>query len=146
MNRPPPSIELTNKFKKGLARFDLTMEDMNNWKYCGGNRGRHLNYWKMTCNDGEELPEHTNECICSHRIQENCYISDGDEILILGNCCIKKFIPNSSRTCEICSEPHKNRSVNRCGTPTSGCRRGLCDSCNCNCPEQYAKCWICHNR
>ena len=58
MNRPPPSIELTKKFKKGLERYGLT---------------------------------------------------------------------------------------NRCGTPTSGCKRGLCDSCDVIVLPQYAKCWSCNN-
>ena len=146
MNHPPPSIKLTRKFKRGLEEHGLTIDDMANWKYYGGNRGRHFNYWKISRDEGENLPEHTNKCICDHYIQENCYITDDSEILILGNCCIKKFISKSGRTCGICGEPHQNTSVNRCGTPTSGCRKGRCDSCGRDCQDNYAKCYICYYR
>jgi len=85
------------------------------------------------------LPEPTDECVCGHHIAENCYITDGERILILGICCIKKFIPKNTRTCEKCEEPHKNRIVNRC----NNCRIGVCDNCSKNCNESYKKCYNC---
>jgi hypothetical protein len=102
------SIDLTEKFIKGLKMYGLTYDEIinSNWKYCGGNQGRHLRYFKLSCK-GEEIPDSTDECICGHNIIENCYITNGEEILILGNCCIKKFIPKSSRTCETCGVSHK---------------------------------------
>jgi len=110
-----PSIELTERFIKGLQNYNLTYDEIvnGNWKYCGGRTGSHLNYFKISCKD-DDLPEQVNECVCGHAISENCYITDGESILVLGNCCIKKFIPKSSRTCENCEAPHKNRTVNRC--------------------------------
>ena len=109
------SLEFTNKFIKGLENHGLTDDDIKNsgWKYCGGRTGRHLNYFKL-CFPNEELPDKVNECVCGHYIEENCYITNGDGILILGNHCIQKFIEKSSRTCEDCGEPHKNRKDNRC--------------------------------
>ena len=135
-----PSIELTQQFIKGLHNYGLTYEliKKSNWKYCGGNNGRHLRYFRLSC-PHDDLPEHANDCVCGHKIVENCYITDGEQILILGNCCIKKFITKHSRTCEKCGQPHKNRVVNRCNT----CRKGICDSCGKNCDEMYSKCFKC---
>jgi len=135
-----PSTNLTIKFVRGLQNYNLTFEELvnNNWKYCGGNTGRHLKYFRLCCKD-EELPDKISECVCGHLIKENCYITDGYQILILGNCCIKKFIPKSTRTCEKCGDSHKNRIVNRC----YNCRFGICDICNKECGEMYQKCYKC---
>ena len=135
---------LTKKFIKGLMEYNLSIEEIQNgdWKYCGGDKGRHLNYFKLTCPE-DDLPGWTNECVCSHAIVENCYITDGDNILILGNCCIKKFMPEglSGRTCSLCDAPHKNRIVDRC----NDCREGLCDGCGKTINSNYKKCWQCKN-
>ena len=123
------TLDLTNHFIKGLKEYNLTIKEIEKgqWKYCGGDKGRHLNYWKL-CFPNYPTPDKVNECVCGHRIEGNCYITDDfndGEILILGNCCIKKFCPKSSRTCEICEQPHKNRKVHEC-------RKGICDNCNKN--------------
>ncbi len=143
MTTKMPSLELTDRFINGLKDYDLTYDEIKNgnWKYCGGNRDRHLNYFKLCCKN-EDLPDKVNECVCGHKITENCYITDGEQILILGNCCIKKFIPKSSRTCERCDQPHKNRLVNRCNS----CRWGICDICDKSCSGAYTKCYGCYSR
>jgi len=135
-----PSLELTENFIKGLKNYNLTYEEIikNNWKYCGGRTGRHLKYFKLCCKD-DDLPEQKNECVCGHHIEENCYITDGEQILVLGNCCIKKFIPKSSRTCEDCGNPHKNRNVNKCNK----CRTGICEICSIECNYRYKRCYNC---
>ena len=132
---------LTNKFIEGLKNYGLTYDEIiqSNWKYCGGNRGRHLNYFQLCCKN-EDLPDQVNECVCGHFIEENCYITDGKRILVLGNCCVKKFISKSMRTCEKCGKPHKNRVVNRC----NNCRIGVCDECDKECKEIYKKCYNCN--
>lgn len=148
---------LTEKFIKGLKNFNLTREDIinQNFKYCGGykldykenDKKYHYNYFKLFFkeklkNNPYWIPELKSDCICGHSIIENCWIINNNGlILTLGNCCIKKFIPKSSRTCEICDEPHKNRIVNRCNE----CRIGICDKCNKSCNEQYKLCWNCFN-
>ncbi len=131
---------LTEKFISGLKKYNLSLEDIqkSNWKYCGGNKGRHLNYYKMMFKD-KSLPKHEDKCVCGHDIKENCYITDGEQTLVLGNCCIKKFIIKNKRTCEICDKPHKNRKVNRCNE----CRVGICDDCNKPCNEKYKRCYSC---
>jgi len=134
------SLALTKRFIEGLKNYSLSLDDIKNgnWKYCGGNAGSHLNYFKM-CRKNSPLPESVAHCVCGHHIKDNCYITDGKKFLILGNCCIKKFIPKSSRTCEKCEKPHKNRIVNRCNK----CRIGICDKCNKSCFKAYKKCFTC---
>lgn len=135
---------LTERFIKGLKEHNLTPEilKLSGWKYCGGSTpGRHRNYWKLQFGD-RQFPGHTDHCVCGHKIQENCFITDGNLFLPLGNCCIKKFIPKSGRTCEKCGEPHKNHIVNRCNE----CRVGVCDGCGKSCREDYKKCYTCNNK
>jgi hypothetical protein len=135
------SPDLTDKFMNGLKRHGLTYDQIkDNWKYCGGDTGRHLNYFKLCCKD-EPLPEHEKECVCGHAIVENCYITFEDDLLILGNCCIKKFIPKSSRTCRDCGKSHKNSVVDRC----NNCRAGICDDCEKKCDKKYKKCYKCNH-
>ena len=101
MTTKKPSHELTKKFIEGLEKHNLTYDEIINsgWEYCGGDTGRHLNYFIIYFNNFKNVPEKVKYCVCGHRIKENCYITDKERILILGNCCIRKFIPKSSRTC-----------------------------------------------
>lgn len=141
MTNKIPSLELSKQFINGLKNYNLTIEEINKtgWKYCGGNKNSHLNYFKI-CLPDYDLPEQINECVCGHTIKENCYITDGNSILILGNCCIKKFVKKCNRICEICGEVHRNSSVNRC----NDCRYGICDKCNKKCDDKYKKCLKCY--
>jgi hypothetical protein len=140
------SLDLTKQFINGLKKYNLKPEDMINWRYAGGQGGgaknsiRHENYFHMRF-PNYEFPDLTDECVCGHTIKENCYIAnDDEELLIIGNCCIKRFLPNENtgRTCEICKKPHKNRKNNRCNE----CRIGLCNDCGKECGD-YKKCAKC---
>lgn len=133
------STNIGKRFINGLKEYNLTKDEIINWKYCGGNKGRHYKYFKLSC-PNDDLPECTNECVCKHYIEENCYITNGEEILVLGNCCIKRFISKSGRTCELCDEPHQNRIVNRC----NDCRVGVCDKCSKECNPKYKLCFQCY--
>ena len=87
-----PSTELTRKFIQGLEAHGLTYEEVKqNWKYAGGNMGRHLNYYNL-CYSHLQPPALTDRCVCEHLIKENCYATDGKDFLVIGNCCIKKFL------------------------------------------------------
>jgi hypothetical protein len=112
------SLEQTEKFKKGLLCHNLTINDIINsgFKYCGGDTGRHLNYYKLIYGNNQLTPKKEEKCFCGHIIKENCYITDRIQLLTLGNCCIKKFldIDKSGRTCEKCENTHKNRKINIC--------------------------------
>jgi hypothetical protein len=115
------TLSISKRFSNGLNRYGIELDDLRtNWKYCGGERGRHLNYYNICC-IGEEQPDHEELCICGHRIKENCFITDGYYILTLGNCCIKRFLPYSKRSCENCGREHRNRKDNLCLT----CRRSF---------------------
>ena len=134
--------KISTQFRKGLAEYNLTIADIQNWRYCGGSGGgRHYNYWLLKGYTKEEMPEHVSKCVCGHDIQENCYIENKEdgEIMILGNCCIKRFMTKSGRTCEVCDEPHKNRLCNRC----NACRVGVCDKCSKSCNSTYSVCYTC---
>lgn len=134
---------ISEKFIKGLKEYKLTLEMIKPWKYCGGNRDSKLKYYTLVF-PGRPLPISKDICVCGHKIVENCYITDdiknGDRILILGNCCIKRFIPNSKRSCEVCNKPHRNRIVNRIVNRCNDCRIGVCDKCRSKCSPPY-KLW-----
>jgi hypothetical protein len=139
-NKEDISLELTHKFIRGLLNYSVSYEDIKNgnWKYCGGNRGSHLKYYKL-CFKNDDLPIHSDYCICEHFIEENCYITNGNEILILGNCCIKRFIQKSSRTCDNCGIQHRNRKVNKC----NDCRKYICEECGEKCDKIKGICKKC---
>ena len=121
-----------NKLCDALFIKGLNYEDVKcTYKYSGGSNGdkRHENYF-FKCMPTASVPELVEECLCGHAIKENCYITkdfDISTLLILGNCCIKKFIDKSTRTCEICYKPHRNRSHNFCN----------------DCKKEYLKCVGC---
>ena len=109
--------DLWFRFIQGLDEIGVSSEAVSHFKYCGGDTGSHLNYWRL-CFGREELPENTTVCICGHKIVKNCYITGtiGDEemIIIVGSCCIKRFIPKYRRTCEKCEREHRNTKNNLC--------------------------------
>jgi hypothetical protein len=125
------------RFLNGLKEFGVNEKDISNWKYAGGNMGRHKNYFKMVF-PKNTLPEYDTHCVCNQKIVENCYITNGNEVIIVGNCCIKKFIPTSTRSCSQCNQPHQNRLINMCNT----CRIGTCDKCGKSC-DGYTRCFRC---
>jgi hypothetical protein len=96
----------------------------NDWEFVGGDiRPNHINRWNLKF-PNQEMPGQVLECECSHPIKENCYIYSKqlDEIKIIGNCCVKRFLPNKEDRelkCELCKIPHRNRKVNRC----NNCKR-----------------------
>jgi hypothetical protein len=102
------------KFKKGCILLGLDFEDITkNYKYCGGSQNEHSSYWKLLYRD-KLKPLHKSECICQTKIERNCYIRKGEDILVLGSCCIKAFCEYYGRTCEICDAKHKRSKSNRC--------------------------------
>lgn len=134
-------------FVKGLKELGLTIEDMDNWRYAGGRHpGKitpHTKYYKLRF-PGYNFPEFTDTCICGHKIKENCYIINDlneDDLIILGNCCIKRFLSedNAGRTCEICKKPHRNTKDNRC----KDCRKKFCTDCDKEKYSNFTKCKDC---
>jgi hypothetical protein len=133
--------KISKQFISGLKSYNLTQEEIKNWKYCGGNSGSDLNYFKLKYPD-EKIPEYVDKCVCGHNIVQNCYITDGNEFLTLGNCCVKRFISkeNQGRTCERCGEPHRNRKDDKC----DDCRMLKCRNCPLYSePEKFGLCSAC---
>jgi hypothetical protein len=106
---------LYKRFQEGLARppHNMKMEDLNNWKYCGGNSGSHYNYFKLCFPILPNIP-FEDFCVCGVSIHEQCYITDGNKFIVVGNVCIKNFLEKSGRTCEECASPHRNSRDNFC--------------------------------
>jgi hypothetical protein len=114
---------ISGRLAKGLQNYDLSLDEIKNgsWFYCGGDSGKHLSYWllrnatKRALKKKEwSMPPHEDHCACGHFIEKNCYISNKKQILVIGNCCIKKFLKAKERTCELCGNEHKNRRWNLC--------------------------------
>ena len=137
------SLKVYRKFVEGLKKkHGLTIEEVSeNWRYCGGNgKQSHKKYWQMFNGKTTPFPPRERHCVCNHEIVETCYITDGKGwVLVVGNCCIKHFIENSGRTCEICGATHRSRNVNRC----KECRLGRCDRCGDDCASKSTKCYYC---
>lgn len=136
--------ELSKRLIEGLKKYNLTLDEIKNsgWNYCGGDvHSCHTNYWKLRFND-MKFPPHEAHCVCGHFIRENCYITNNNtNFVIIGNCCIKKFLPKDKqrRTCSICQKPHRNRVVNKCNS----CRKGKCDKCEGTTYKRYKLCYSC---
>lgn len=129
-------------YKNLLEEEGVTKEELETyWRYAGGDRGSHENYFQLVYAGRIAAPDHRTECFCETPIKENCYIARGDRLLPVGNCCIKRFLPEGvrGRTCEQCGAPHRNRVVNRCNR----CRRCRCDRCGRSISFKYKVCYDC---
>ena len=122
--------KLYKRFIAGLEKLGYTIEDLKHFKYAGGDKGANASYF-ATCGLLDEKPSHKSKCICEHDIVENCYIVDRDgNVLILGNCCIKKFVPeeNQGRRCNKCNQKHRNHKDNYCSTCRPLCKTAGCEN------------------
>ena len=132
-----------NKLLKGLKEINLTMDDLiKNYKYIGGNKGDGLKRFKRLFGD-EKLPEQQDNCICGHEIIDNRYLmNDEGEIVVVGNCCIKRFLPKDFKQmkCKECGTPHKNRKVDYCNE----CRYHYCEKCGKTKKGTYPLCSKCY--
>lgn len=119
------SVSLWKRFQEGLQEY-MEDTDTNNYKYAGGNCGSHSNYYKLVYG---EPPKHEKAgyCVCGHYIKENCYLCHipTDTLVVVGNCCIKRFIPKDKqgRTCGECGNKHRNRCKNLCNNCFPKCKR-----------------------
>ena len=136
---------ISKQFIRGLENHNLSLEQINKegWGYCGGDRSGRNNHFNLHYKHKYNLkePPYTSKCICGHDIEENCYITNKKNILVLGNCCIKRFIDNSGKTCDKCGEQHKNFKVNRC----NNCRYKYCNDCHSNIEDDYYNNEYCDN-
>jgi hypothetical protein len=130
---PPGNPKLSKAFINGLmAKHNMTYNDVKTWIFCGGHANpecenhpdeftAYENYFRL-CFPNKEFPEIKNKCVCDATLLHNCYIrkdttSTVDDILVIGSCCIKKFIDAGKvRKCEKCNSDHRNRKYNLCNT------------------------------
>jgi hypothetical protein len=143
---PEKNNRFFENFKESLRK--LTSDDNpDHYIYCGGDHGRHLNYWRIFRENHKiDPPTFSDTCLCGHYpIHNQCYLQHegSGKIIACGNCCIKRFIPpeKRNRTCEICKCPHKNRKDNLC----SECREEWhkCIKCEKLCDIHYSACFVC---
>lgn len=106
----------SERFNHGLGYRPET-----EFRYIGGDSDSHAKWWVLNMED-TPMPGHKDHCLCGHDIQKNCYIQhmESKEILVVGSCCITRFMTHSGRTCSICQAPHKNRMDALC----NDCRGG----------------------
>lgn len=123
--------KLSKDFINGLrSKYDMSYDDVKNWIFCGGRAGhanapsKFISYEKYftQCFPNVEFPDIDNRCVCDAELTHNCYIrkdieSTADSILIVGSCCIDKFIDAGKvKKCEKCASEHRNRNDNICKT------------------------------
>ena len=129
-------MNLNKRFKEGLKKYNLTTNEIENSDY------RQV-IKEFLIKSNKEVPPFTDRCVCGHKIEQQCYIHSkkNNNTLVLGNCCVKKFIPKERRgkTCDDCGKHHKNKKVNKC----NDCRDWNCSNCGKQCNEGYYKCFDC---
>ena len=109
------------RFISGIKKYGLTYEDINNdWYYMGGESGVHYQYFRKHYPE-DIIPEHDKFCLCGHHIKNNCWISDGSDILTVGESCINRFFKKTIKCCDICKVTHRNRRDNCC----NNCRQRI---------------------
>lgn len=132
------------RFTDGLLNYGLTYEDLKKFKYHGGDFASHKNYLKQFF--PEEVGIYPNEttCVCGHDIKNNCYLATETEVLVIGSCCIKRFLPSQTgRVCVKCDAPHSNRKVNMCNY----CKTlKYCEGCDKEIQKRFTFCWSCNNK
>lgn len=136
-------LELSRKFLEGLwEKYKMTRQDLieGGYNYCGGDKDDkeqsifYRTYFEERF-EGRKALKEVSRCVCGHAIYYNCYICNGDDdydsILILGSCCVRKFIPNGMKQIhkcknifpwgEVCGDIHRRRVKKIC----EPCEKGL---------------------
>lgn len=120
-------------------KLTLALQGADDWEFAGGDtRPAHRERWKLLF-DGRKKPATEISCVCGHSIVENCYLYSRslNEVVVLGNCCIRRFLPRAEdrlKKCVVCACRHRNRHklCNICREKC--CRRSKLDS-NLQCPR-----------
>jgi len=120
--------------------LEETIADLSEWVYAGGDRDSHLNWFQLNYKP-EQQPAHEGTCICSHPIEQNCYIYNKTTgvFLVVGNCCINKvrsgtFVPANCfayRSGEIGGDTSLSlsRQCKHCNSETANRKDPYCDTC-----------------
>lgn len=107
---------ISKRFKEGIEALDYTIEEISHWKYCGGCHDQE--YWRLLW-PSREFPTYTKRCACDQPIKYNCWITSdkndpNGDIITLGRCCIRRFIPCRGKTCQDCGGGHRSTMVDFC--------------------------------
>jgi len=114
---------MNKRFQEILLSSGYDPDDIwENFKYIGGSGyidrdTKHSRYFMANFVKTHIPPLETSSCLCRHEIKENCWIArktNPEDILTVGNCCIKQFVKACKRTCEKCGQVHQNRKDNFC--------------------------------
>ena len=118
--------------------FKINMLSDHNYKeddykdfICIGSSKTHTNIplcWKSKV----MIPPITNRCVCTKKIDENCWIMNKDtsEVLAVGNHCVKRFLKK---------ENWKLKRCMGCGDPSLKRKSDFCDKCICEFEEFQKK-------
>ena len=147
--RTDEKVYLSDNLIQGFINKGIDPDDVKeNYKYSGGNHhSRHTNYFNLIFPKMDlSLMRKEEYCICGVYIVHNCYITknnDIDTLIIIGNCCIKKFMKHKGRTCDECDKPHTNRLMNKC----NDCKKKY-NKCECGniISKKYKSCFVCNNK
>jgi hypothetical protein len=127
------------KYLYGLYQHGITFKvHREEMIYFGGDIGKHDEYFIEMCeilglDNKLARPDEKDQCICGVGIEENCYIVFEDDPsgrkktqLIIGNCCIKRYIKveKRSKLCFNCDTRHTNYKSSFCDS----CRK-ICSRC-----------------
>jgi len=88
---------ISSEFLEGLKEYEIGYDEIQDWEYCGSNKGLQLQYFVLKF-PYKNIPYRAYNCVCGNNIIHNYYITDGDNIIILGDCCIKYFASKSVTT------------------------------------------------
>lgn len=126
-----PVNHYTERFRESLQKETGDLE-LDNYCYAGGDSGHHSSYLATQRITVDRIPPKKDRCLCGHPISENCYIKHipTQRLIVVGNCCIKRYLDKSGRTCEKCNKPHKNRKNNLCESCGKTHKISNCSSCN----------------
>ena len=120
----------TLKFLKALAHYSPDgTSNVANWEFAGSDHGAGLPYFQEKHPALITIPPHADQCICTHDIKENCYISCKlvpDLVLVVGNHCVRRIKEaDRGRKCLGCGAPRGSRRGNWC----KKCLRPKCRDC-----------------
>ena len=110
---------LRQSFFNGLYNLHGVTKDelREKWTFAGGDpESDYYAYFKLLCKSRIKkglpeytMPKHETNCVCGRDIWINCFITNYERFIVVGSCCIGKFMENGrKRTCEICKKPHRN--------------------------------------
>jgi hypothetical protein len=126
------------KYLYGLYTYGITFKQhTTEMMYYGGNGNsivcsKHLEHYFKMGGTMETMPICKDLCICGVKIVENCFVVFRDDPngykkprLIIGNCCIKRYIPFECRA----------KKCYKCDTLHDNYKSSFCDSCRKTCPQ-----------